>query len=381
MSHRNIAVNINIELIYFYNFSYEFGNLALCLLDAAWVKDVVPHVYILFYGLISIFYSSVHMTLEPLLQARKTSLEVGSVEGILLSMSYYCQNAFLSGYPLTKLLSVIEEHKAASQSTDSVVFLCVNQAILNLVDTETTDPAILNGNLFNCTYCGDENNKESAIAQVSVICFLIAYLFHDYSLAMKLAAKCKELEKFLLCTFSHPIYIFYDGLVSLALARHHDKEQGIANASKIISQLKSMSQNAPMNFMNKVQLLEAELASICGDPSALERYKEAISSSQKNGFIHEEAICCERTGMFLLELDITDTQNAYQFLLQAYKCYERWGAATKCAQLRTKYPSLLEETNTPMSQDFEGLVLDNEQATVSLMTDITMAKPGDKKRR
>ena len=62
---------------------------------------------------------------------------------------------------------------------------------------------------------------------------------------------------------------------------------------KISIKLKSLSNNSPMNYINKVCLLKAELAAMSGDTMILNLFDKAITSSQKHRFTHEEALACE----------------------------------------------------------------------------------------
>eukprot|EP00957_Ditylum_brightwellii_P131000 9992756-Ditylum_brightwellii.AAC.1 len=55
------------------------------------------------------------------------------------------------------------------------------------------------------------------------------------------------------------------------------------------------------NNEHKLRLLEAEMKSRIGEEgNAIEQYKLAIAASEKNGFIHEQAIANERAADFPL---------------------------------------------------------------------------------
>merc|ERR1712232_402581 len=102
-------------------------------------------------------------------------------------------------------------------------------------------------------------------------------------------------------------------------------------------------------------------------------YSDAISLSKKYGFIHEEALACERAGLFLLQQNVVDS--AYKFLLQSYISYEAWGANAKTKHLVTCYPLLLDEVEQSKSKKKHSIIAEDQLeldehslASVSLLT-------------
>ena len=126
-------------------------------------------------------------------------------------------------------------------------------------------------------------------------------------------------------SYMYPFFLFYDGLVSLAVARERNQCKVMTDhAEETITLLTKKSEIFPANYLNKVYLLRAERAVTLGNYSeVMELYNKAISLSKKYGFQHEEALAFERAGMFLLQRN--DVDEAYQSLLQSYYSYEVWG--------------------------------------------------------
>merc|ERR1712151_1205506 len=96
-----------------------------------------------------------------------------------------------------------------------------------------------------------------------------------------------------------PIFYLYEGLISLSFARSSDigREKWIEKAKQNALKLKKLCYDAPENFLNKYHLLEAELAAVQKNETiALNHYRKAISLPNKNNFVHEEALACERAG-------------------------------------------------------------------------------------
>ena len=146
----------------------------------------------------------------------------------------------------------------------------------------------------------------------------------------------------------HGYFEFYDGLVSLEFARHsEDSGQWIADAKRNINELELKSKHSPKNCLQKLNLLEAELAAVCFDEEKAEaHYLEAISLSKEHYFINDEALACERAGLFFREMN--SDEKATQFLLQAYNCYKQWGAVAKMDHLMKTHKILKDTLNEPM---------------------------------
>ena len=147
----------------------------------------------------------------------------------------------------------------------------------------------------------------------------------------------------------HGYFEFYDGLVSLELARiSKDTEQWIKHANKNISLMKLKAKYSPQNCAQKLSLLEAELAALSYDvEKAEEHYAKAISLSIEHGFINDEALAHERAGLFFKE--VNSEEKATQYLLKAYNCYKQWGAKAKMDHLIKTHPFLKDALNRPVS--------------------------------
>ena len=176
--------------------------------------------------------------------------------------------------------------------------------------------------------------------------------------------------------YHYPILLFFEGLVSLAVAKLvEDEEQCIAIASKNIAKLKIMSNNAPENYSNKVAILEAELAVVRGDRQKAKKiFTEAISLSRKYGFINEEALAFEREGLFLLETNSLD--GAKLSLNSSYHCYEKWGAKALSTALVKNHPAITFSIDRSVNLQ----VNDHSECSVSLLTEISSTSNLKRKR-
>lgn len=368
---------------------YKMAKLGLMLLKKTQRKECIPTVYIIFYTLVSHFHVSIHDVFDPLFRSYKISLQTGNHDSCVLSCTAYVIYSFLSGKPLNKLLSDFEDI-TETLPFKIMSYLSVYQAVLNLLGeiSENEDPAVLYGDMFKHTSCHDANEKRYNVSRASLTCAVMAYLFGDYSAALKFTETCKlSHESSFLSMFLYPVYLFYSGLVSLELAKNIDERDALVESAKeSISKLKLLSDNAPMNFQNKCRLLQAELAVVVGnDQQAKVLYQESIKLSQQHGFIHEEALSCERAGLFYLNID---SSSASELLKQSYKCYARWGAVEKAKKFKKDYSSYLDikslDSRGACSFSNSDLQLD-DSSNVSKLTETSAAtlitSHTDKKRK
>jgi hypothetical protein len=97
---------------------------------------------------------------------------------------------------------------------------------------------------------------------------------------------------------------------------------------------------APVNFLHKFHLVEAEKARILGQKiEAIEYYDKAIVGARDSEYLQEEALANELTARFYLSWG--KEKVAASYILEAYYCYARWGATTKVDDLEKRYPQLL----------------------------------------
>ncbi|MEG4391538.1 hypothetical protein [Microcoleus sp. BROC3] len=72
---------------------------------------------------------------------------------------------------------------------------------------------------------------------------------------------------------------------------------------------------------------------------AIDLYDRAIANAQENQYLQEEALFCELTAKFYLEVGKDKIASVY--LTDAYYAYARWRAQAKIQDLEQKYPHLL----------------------------------------
>jgi signal transduction histidine kinase/ActR/RegA family two-component response regulator len=95
-----------------------------------------------------------------------------------------------------------------------------------------------------------------------------------------------------------------------------------------------------MNYQHKWETIEAEKQKVSGNKAAaIEHYDRAIAGAKEHQFTHEEALANELAAKFYL--DWGKKMIAESYMVEAYYCYSRWGAAAKAEELTLLYPQLL----------------------------------------
>jgi GAF domain-containing protein len=135
------------------------------------------------------------------------------------------------------------------------------------------------------------------------------------------------------------VFAFWESLAWLATSEPRVGLRGAipARVRRNQVQLKRWAASAPMNFLHKYELLEAE----CWrrrrrDDRAALHYEKAIELSQAHGYLHETALAQERAASFYLERGMQRLGRHY--LRECYATYRRWGASAVTRRLERLYP-------------------------------------------
>ena len=105
-----------------------------------------------------------------------------------------------------------------------------------------------------------------------------------------------------------------------------------------LAQLKVWSESCPDNFLAKRLMVEAEMARITGDESAIELYDLAVDAARKGEFVQDEALANELAARFVMERRPTSRVGA-MYLRDARYAYLLWGAKRKVEELEIGIPA------------------------------------------
>lgn len=331
---------------------HRFGRLGLELLDRFDARELEAEVYTIFYAGINHWKFHLRESLEPLLSAHYTGLEIGDYEFAAYCTFFSSYHSFLCGNPLEdierQMAIFTDDARHNKQMHADIYFSIFHQAVLNLLG-KNEQPCRLEGELFDKAAMESmlsNANDTLAIFYMHFCKTMLCYLFEAYPKAIKHADLAEKLAGHFPGNVVVPACNFYDSLSRLAIydTLPEDKK-GLAisriNASQL--KMKKWMDHAPINFAHKYFLVEAEKARVLKqNDDAVKYYDRAICLARENRYVNEEALANELAAKFWLKRDRHEFAGI--FMQKAYSCYFLWGASAKIEHLLEKHHPLLSNT-------------------------------------
>ena len=337
-----------------YEQGYKFGKVALAMLRESNDKTVLPRVYMIVYGLINIYVDPLQAGLEQLKHGYEIGLSVGDTESAFTNIWLYVVSAFICGRPLGGLSEEITSYligMKAYKNHMQDLLRPYGQSILNLVGktvpnngnatTDTELPYILQGALLDEKKILDrplaqvlETTPRSAkvVETVYNLKAMIAYLFRQYDVAALCTEKAQEHRSISIVV--QVFNSFYRGLIAIQMCR---AESTLAEKWRPIfemeaAKMKKWSGTASWNCEHKHLLLLAEASYLAGDRDVAKiSYEDSIRLASDHGFVCDQALACERMGLFCAETVGADA--ALQYFQRALSLYQKFGAEAKVKHL------------------------------------------------
>jgi predicted ATPase/signal transduction histidine kinase/tRNA A-37 threonylcarbamoyl transferase component Bud32 len=328
---------------------YQFGQLALSLLDRLNAKNIKARTIFIANANIRHWREPVQKTLEPLQSAYAIGLETGDLEFAALSTYIYAYHAYLGGSELLVLEREITSYNAALVQIKQKNALNFNQilhqAILNLIE-RTEQPSRLVGNVYdeqNMLPMHQQANDASAIFYVYFNKLILCYLFGQFFEAIENAAAAEAYLRGVTANFVVGVFYFYDSLTQLAVLADASESESSSILEKIrsnVEKIQKWAHYAPKNYQHKLDLIYAEQHRVLGNKAeAIDCYDLAIAGAKENGYLNEAAIANELAAKFYLNWN--KEKIAQPYMQEAYYGYARWGAKAKINDLEKRYPQLL----------------------------------------
>ncbi|MEM9924977.1 MAG: ATP-binding protein [Cyanobacteria bacterium P01_D01_bin.50] len=336
----------------------KFGRLALDLVENFNSKDIKTRTFYVIGAFILHGKSHIKETLPLLLDAYQTGLGIGSLDFVGYSAKEICQHSYFIGKELTVLeqeiksyIDVLENFNQLTTSNCCKIFW---QSVINL-QYQNENICILSGEAYN------ENQSLASMIEAKDISglhylylhkLILCYLFEEYEKAQENVKKARLYLAGGAGFISIPYFNFYESLTALALYSEKESEQDNLLALVTDNQvnLKKWAHHAPMNYLHKFYLVEAERYRVTGNYlEAIDCYEDAIAGAKENEYLNEEALANELAARFYLKWGKQKIAKTY--LDDACYGYIRWGAKAKVKDLQKCYPQLLthnvfhEETN------------------------------------
>lgn len=330
-----------------YERSYRFGNISLSIVETFRAKDLLPKVHMYVYGMIFHFKLPILELWKHLLHTSEKALQVGDNEtsGHCLSISYYY--ALHSGKNLRLLLIESEKFEKINRERANFekqnVYKSTHQAVLNLTGNDCCqNPDLLTGECFDFRKDVCFDNPGEAVRGL-LHCIIMAYMFHRYDQALQWIEQCKPFENYYTFCLLQTLFTFYEGLTYLAIVNNDPCMKSYKRkAEECIHSFRKWSQSCPINYSNKLMLLEAEFSVANGSSAkkSIDLYEKSISLSKEYGYIHESALAYERLAISM----ISNLSDPSSYLREAFHKYEKWGALTKMIHLKKKFSTYFNES-------------------------------------
>lgn len=221
------------------------------------------------------------------------------------------------------------------------------QLLLNLKEVTSTsmatsiDPTVLTGSALNqedyLQTCRDKGVRDNFRYFYTSRLYL-GYLFRHRDVSEKMADVLEEIAaqgKFC-SSFEMIVETFYMGLVAADILQRQMASDAATDTKRwqkmVMDSLHSLTkwadEGSEWNFQHKADLLRAEIAVANGDAAtAISSYQSAILGAGKSCHINEEALSCERAGLFFVRQGEMEKGKIY--LLRAETLYNEWGAHRK----------------------------------------------------
>ncbi len=267
-----------------------------------------------------------------------------------LALWMYCVHSYWTGQELLYINAAISNYSDELIKLKQAISLrwmeSFRESVFKLL-TPTEEPWTLNSDTF------DESSQLLSYQQTGdriALCLsylnkiMLCYLFERFPEAAENVALGEEYVGMAIAMHTVPLFNFYASLTHLALYPDSPELEQQRILEKVIANQEKMqlwAQHAPMNYLHKYYLVEAERARILCNPSdARDYYDRAITLAKENEYLNEEALAYELAARFYIGCNIPHLARFY--LKEAHYAYQRWGATAKVKHLETRYPQLIE---------------------------------------
>ncbi len=359
---------------------FQFGQLSLNLLDRFTSQDLRAKTLVLVNVFIKHWKCHLQETLQPLLDAYTVGIETGDFEFAAYGLCLYSNYLYFAGRELVLLELEMSNYRILisqiKQQTTLTWLLIYHQTILNLLG-KSHDPCSLIGEVYNAEMMVSihvETGDRISLYMVYFHQLILCYIFENYDRAIWNAEQIIQYIEVSIGIKSYALFYFYDALTKLAVydrLPQIEREIIMAGVEANQEKMQLWAHNAPMNYLHKWQLVEAERYRVSGQIlEAMEAFDLAIAGAQKNGYIQEEALGNELAAKFYLSQNRLTIAKAYMH--EARYCYQQWGALAKVEHLEKNYQEILEVTSTYKNLSKKSLRLSSIHSSSSNLTEIDL---------
>ncbi len=167
-------------------------------------------------------------------------------------------------------------------------------------------------------------------AWLHVLKLTLAVYMNDLSVAQNMSCRLKHLAFNTMTRCHVAAFLFVDGMTAAMSSVSSQQEK--KRAANLVVKLKRFAEHAPANYLHRLYLVEAEMATSAGRyDEAFVKYQQSIALAAQHKLIHEQALACERACYALQKWQ--RPMEAQEYLRRARSLYDEWGAKAKSDQL------------------------------------------------
>jgi predicted ATPase/serine phosphatase RsbU (regulator of sigma subunit) len=335
-----------------FKLGYEFGKLAVTISDKFKNKSEKCKGSNVFANLIHSWVYHIKNTVEINADGFNAGLESGEFQHASYTLMNASVNLFFMGKKLpqmqieiAKMLQFTQKVKSNVASDMIIGVQLIDRSLQSSLESEFNFEREDISYLEICK----SNQSMMSICIYKIMKSQILFLFSDLEAAYAEATESASMLSFIVGLHPTAEHNFYYSLILCAMYKDASKEDRIKYMEQVKTnqkQMKIWAESCSENFLHKYLLVEAEIGRIeYKNWKAAKLYDESIQEARKNEFVQNEALANELAAKFWLKKK--NYRFAQNYFLEAYNCYEGWGAIRKCEDLREKYPNFITEQKIP----------------------------------
>jgi predicted ATPase/signal transduction histidine kinase len=280
----------------------------------------------------------------PLLEASLLAADSGENFWSLASLAGHAMNMALSGLKVPEATALLETAFLACEKAGLHNIAATLTGLLKMWTALSGIPAerqlIPEG--FDAEEYARHLKETKGLRSYYFFCVSTAaerFLFGEYRQALRFFEAAEPSAVLVEGSHFRKESVYFSCLTRLALIRKQDlPADHVLDA--MVRQLHRWAVQCPLNYLHKLQLVEAERCRVQGrHDKAAEFYDLAIAGADEKEYFSDQALANEMAGRFYLGLRKQTIARAY--LEDSHAAYTRWGALAKARQLEEIYPAML----------------------------------------
>jgi predicted ATPase/signal transduction histidine kinase/DNA-binding NarL/FixJ family response regulator len=361
---------------------YQFGELVMSLAEKRGTPALTPKAKYIVISLVWIYKRHFRDSFDEFLKIYSRTKELGD---FIIAGFVICSYSFATFFAGKELVKLEQELAAYSRDLDMIRVGLIKLNLRSMLQTiqnllgRSSSPWVVDGEAFDLKenlHLMRKTDSKFINAILHINTLILCYIFGHFEEGLA-ASNVAESNRFAIGGLIHePIWLFYDSMNRLALYSSTSQQQRKLTIERIGSNqavLKRIADHAPMNYLHKWYLVQAEMAKVLGnDMDAVNHYDKAVQLARESGFLQEQALANELEGKFWFGKGKDEI--AYLYISKAYMGYKQWQAWAKVKALEEAYPQLRAQTIIEYP-GFEMRMLDVEtlmKSTRAISSEIEM---------